>query len=77
MQLYHPTNVGEYISSHLYSFHIHDKYDKMGLSYHQLSHLHPNPEISMDYSQCLDISLTHHPHSEGLLLHEISLDSAG
>ena len=31
----------------------------------------------MDYSQCLDGSLTRHPHSEELLLHEISLNSAG
>ena len=31
----------------------------------------------MDYFQCLYISLMYHPHSEGWILHELSLDSTG
>ena len=77
MQLSHATNFGECISANRYYFHIHQKYDETGLSLHQPAQLHPIPDISMDYLQCLDVSLTHHPHSEGLLLHEILLDSAG
>ena len=50
------------------------KSDKTSLSPHQPASLHPTPEIPMDYFQCLDISLVYHPHIEGLLLNELSLD---
>ena len=77
MQLSHTTNFVECISAHRYSFHIHQKSEKTGLYPHQPAHLHSTLDISMDYFQCFDVSLTHHHHSKGLLLHEISLDSAG
>ena len=77
MKLSHSTNFGECISAHWHPFHIHQKYDRTGLSPHQPAHLHPTPDISMYYFQCLNVYLTHHPHSKVLLLHEISPDSAG
>ena len=75
MQLYHATYFGECISAHCYSFHIHQKSDKTGLSPHQPTRLHPTSDISMDYFQCLDVSLMHYPPSDGLILNELSLDS--
>ena len=77
MQLSYATYFGECISAHHYSFHVHQKYNRTGLSPHQPAHNKPTPYISMYYSQFLDISLTHYPHSYGLLLQEPSLDSAG
>ena len=47
-----------------------------GLYPHQPTHLPPTPDTSMDYFQCLDVSLAHHPHRKVLLLNELSLDSA-
>ena len=77
MQIYHATNFGECISAHRYFFHLHQKSDEMGLSPHQPAHFHPTSDISMEYFKFLAVSLMHHPHSEVLLLHEISLDFAG
>ena len=68
MQLSHATYFVECISAHKYPFHIYQKYDKTGLPPHQPSLLHPTPEIYIDYFQCLDVSLAHHPHIKGLLL---------
>ena len=77
MQLSYATDSGECISAHRYSFHIYQKSDKTGLYPQQPDRLHPTPEIFMDYFQCLDVFLTRHPHREGLIRHELSLDSAG
>ena len=49
----------------------------MILSPHQPARLHPTPDTSMYYFYFLGVYLTHHPHSEGLLLNELSLDSGG
>ena len=76
MQLSHATNFGEWISTHWYSFQIYQKSEKTGLSPHQPAHLHPTPDIHMDYLQCLDVYFPHHPHSEGLFLHEILPNAA-
>ena len=77
MQLSHATNFGECISSHQCYFHIDQKSEKTGLSPHQPASLQPVPEITIDYFQCLDVSLAHHPHSEALILNELSLNCAG
>ena len=77
MQLSHATYLGECISAHHYDFHVHYKSDNTGLSPHQPAHLHPTPDLSMDYLQCLDVSLTQHLRIEGLIFHELSLNSSG
>ena len=53
------------------------KSDKMSLSPHQPARLRPTSGIPMDYSKFLDVFLTQHTHSKGLLLNKVPLDSAG
>ena len=69
MQVSQANHFGEYIYAHWYYFDIYQKSDKNGQSPHKLARLYTTSEIFMDYFQCLDVSLAHHPHSKGLLLH--------